>query len=133
MIPIAVYRHFSAIRSRLKGLGPASALGSELLQPTTFIVKLLLYVVLVLCTTASFNYFPVLSSTFSNEFSNEFSIKQILLKEPEAFWLLCHFRCGLRPSSIYFSAQPVIIYLSQQPAAPSCEATEAHRYEVSLS
>lgn len=42
VIPIAVYRHFSAIRSRLKGLGPASALGSEQLQPTTFIVKLLL-------------------------------------------------------------------------------------------
>lgn len=48
MIPIAVYSHYSAIRSRLKGLGPASALGSELLQPTTFIVKLLHYVVLVL-------------------------------------------------------------------------------------
>lgn len=60
MIPIAVYSHFPAIRSRLKGLGPASALGSELLQPTTFIVKLLLYVVLVLCRTSSFNYFPVL-------------------------------------------------------------------------
>lgn len=69
VIAIAVYRHFSAIRSRLKGLGPASALGSELLQPTTLIVKLLFYVVLVHCTTASFNYLPVLSSLFPNEFS----------------------------------------------------------------
>ena len=129
MIPIAVYSHFSAIRSRLKGLGPASALGSELLQPTTFIVKLLLYVVLVLCTTSSFNYFPVLAPIFSNEFS----IKQILLRKQRHFGCCAVSAADFGPSSISFSAQPVIIYLSQQPAAPSCEATEAHRYEVSLS
>lgn len=74
MIPIAVYSHFSAIRSRLKGLGPASALGSELLQPTTFIVKLLLYVVLVLCTTSSFNYFPVLAPIFSKRIFDKINL-----------------------------------------------------------
>lgn len=130
MIPIAIYSHFSAIRSRLKGLGPASALGSELLQPTTFIVKLLLYV-FVHCTTSSLNYSLVLSSTYFR--ANFDKINKYCCRNQKAFWLSCRFRCGLRPSSSTFPAQPAIIYLSQQPAAPSCQATEAHRYEVSLS